>query len=56
MYDMYYSFYGIMSQVLEGYNNNGWSIIDNIKSIRKQIRKLNIKLRQEEQDIEVSGL
>lgn len=54
MYNMFYTFYGHISDWISNSNNGkGWDLINEVKIHRKILRKLTQKLQQEEQDFEV---
>lgn len=51
---MYSLLHGEIHASLTGNNGQGWATISKVQETRKKIRKLNIGLRQEEQDLDTT--
>ena len=52
IYSLYCVFHGGMENHLIGASNKGWITINAVQESKKKLRKLNIKLQQEKQDLE----
>lgn len=53
LYTTFSTFHGSLISALGGINGNGWENLASVQSMRKHIRKLGLKLRQQHQDLDI---
>jgi hypothetical protein len=52
MYRLYYTFHGSLDRSLASTQASaGWKAIAEVQQLKKKIRKLNLRMKQEEQDL-----